>query len=341
MTSTRESLAVENRIQNWSAYGSRVLSCEGRPELRQIETTSVCNLRCIFCPYDEMTRPKSHMNLEKYRRLLESDECSHVAEVALHHFGEPFLQENFSSFVSIATNLGIRSVVSTNLSKLSKRQAEEVLTAGLSRIIVSIDASTPGTYRFLRRRGNLADVEKNLDQLLAAKLRCGSNVFVQVQFIVTPENHNEVEVFKTRWGTQEGVNQVVVRRERSHAGQRIRHAGYEIRQEPRLACRYLWESLVILQDGSAVPCCKDFNGRCVVGNIFDQSLDELWNGSVLSSLRAIHRDGRFSEIPLCKECAEWRGMPPFSAEHSRDLVQIYMDDKRSARSENIHLRSWE
>ena len=55
--------------------------------------------------------------------------------------------------------------------------------------------------------------------LLRKKMEMGSSIFIQVQFIVTPENRSKVELFESHWIAEPGVDQVVSRHERTHAGQ--------------------------------------------------------------------------------------------------------------------------
>ena len=338
---SRSRSAEKNRVRNWTSYGQRTTVALGMPELRQVETTSVCNLRCVFCPYDAMTRARHHMDIDRFRELLNRKENRHLSEIALHHFGEPFLQANFAEFVKFASDLGISTVVSSNMTRLSPKMAHDVLAAGLSRLIVSIDAAEPETYEKLRVRGKLEDVEANLHRLLAVKNELKSDIFIQVQFIATPENHDEVEAFESRWLAEPGIDQVVIRRERTHAGQVIRHDEYDSRDEARQPCRYLWESVVVTQDGTVVPCCKDFDARVPLGNAFDESLEEIWNGPKMQNLRQAHVDGRFEDNELCSNCSEWRGDPPFSAEEAPIRVQEFKQMKSDFRAEPRHMRVWE
>lgn len=216
-----------------------------------------------------------------------------------------------------------------------------MLRAGLTRIIVSIDAVRPETYRALRLRGNLDKVEQNLRMLARIKQMVGSNCFIQAQFISTPENEKEAAEFERRWASVEGIDQVVIRRERSHAGQVKRHDQYEVREEERLPCRYLWESVVVLQDGTVVPCCKDFDGKAPLGNIGTESMESIWNGDAIKRLRKAHAVGEWSSIDLCGNCSEWRGLAEFPPEEAEGLAEAVRAEKSQFRTDQVHLRVWE
>ena len=66
-------------------------------------------------------------------------------------------------------------------------------------------------------------------------------------------------------------------------------------------CYGLRDQIGVLCDGSVVPCCLDSNGDITLGNLFEQSLDE-----ILASPRAKAIYDGFSEHKcveeLCKRC---------------------------------------
>lgn len=193
----------------------------------------------------------------------------------------------------------------------------------------------------LRVRGRLEDVEGNLRMLLRKKTEMGSSIFIQVQFIATPENRSKVELFESHWLAEPEVDQVVIRHERTHAGQTVRHDQYQNREELRQPCRYRWESVVIMQDGTAVPCCKDFDAKAPPGNAFEQDLGEIWNGDVVQSMHRSHIDTNYDAISLCANCSGWQGEPVFPTKETEERVRGFAQLKSSFRDEPRHMRVWE
>ena len=50
----------------------RVLAATGRdeaplPEIVQIESTNICNAKCVFCPRDDMARKQGVMDMELFK----------------------------------------------------------------------------------------------------------------------------------------------------------------------------------------------------------------------------------------------------------------------------------
>ena len=74
----------------------RVLLATGRtkrrlPEIVQIESTNICNAKCVFCPRDEMERRQGIMDMALYKKIV--DECAElgIEHVRMHNYGEPFV----------------------------------------------------------------------------------------------------------------------------------------------------------------------------------------------------------------------------------------------------------
>jgi hypothetical protein len=69
-------------------------------------------------------------------------------------------------------------------------------------------------------------------------------------------------------------------------------------------CYFPWTSMSVLWDGRVVTCCMDSNGVQVLGDLNSQSVQEVWNGPVLSGVRNNFRDLDYSKYPVCLSC-DW------------------------------------
>jgi len=72
------------------------------PDIVQIESTNLCNAKCVFCPRDEMHRRQGVMDFELYRKVV--DECAAlgITHVRVHNYGEPFLDKTLVEKVRYA-----------------------------------------------------------------------------------------------------------------------------------------------------------------------------------------------------------------------------------------------
>ena len=55
-------------------------------------------------------------------------------------------------------------------------------------------------------------------------------------------------------------------------------------------------------DGNATVCCWDVHERAVIGNVLEQSVQEIWESYAANSIRAMLDDGRRDLITLCSRC---------------------------------------
>ena len=82
--------------------------------------------------------------------------------------------------------------------------------------------------------------------------------------------------------------------------------------EKRPPCAWLWSTPMVQVNGDVTTCCLDEHLVNKVGNLTEQSLQDIWNSATMNAWRLAHVEGRFAESgPLCTRC-NWRsagGLP--------------------------------
>lgn len=78
----------------------------GLTELHQIEVTTICNLRCRYCPHPKMQRPKMHMEMDVFRQALEFAKPFYRAgtqrELSLTGIGETTMHPRIIEMLGLA-----------------------------------------------------------------------------------------------------------------------------------------------------------------------------------------------------------------------------------------------
>ena len=69
-------------------------------------------------------------------------------------------------------------------------------------------------------------------------------------------------------------------------------------------CEYPWTSLTVMADGNVVPCTQISNNEIVLGNIKDNTLEEIWNGKNYEEFRKMHISGKFPDNHKCKKSCD-------------------------------------
>ncbi|HEY2156300.1 MAG TPA: radical SAM protein [Isosphaeraceae bacterium] len=148
------------------------------PRFLQVEPVGQCNLRCQMCqiqfrrdgpPYG----PPAFMDFELFARLL--DEFPDLEELQLQGLGEPMMHPRFFDMVALASGRGIKVGTNTNLTLLTPRRAELCVTSGLDELHASIDGATAETYERIRVRAHFDRIVRNLEGLVEARRRHGSD----------------------------------------------------------------------------------------------------------------------------------------------------------------------
>lgn len=155
-------------------------------EIHQIEITSRCNLRCVYCPHKKMPRPKVDMSMSDFLVALgwakHFQEKGTQGEVNLAGIGESTMHPQFVEFLFRAREeLGPKQVLlfATNGLLMTEELARAIAPAN-PRVYVSMhrpEKAGPAVH-ILRRHGLLQGISN--DPALA-----GSNWAGQVEWDVT------------------------------------------------------------------------------------------------------------------------------------------------------------
>ncbi len=113
----------------------------GEPVFANIEITTRCNLRCVFCARTASGRAAEDMAPETFQRIL--DLLPHAYRITLVGLGEPLLHPGVVECVAMASAQGRRVALATNALLLTPELSRDLLAAGLDGITFSLDAPTP------------------------------------------------------------------------------------------------------------------------------------------------------------------------------------------------------
>ena len=277
------------------------------PSLVVIENTNLCNSRCSMCPHSVMKRKQGVMANNIYQKII--DECAKIGveHVTLHNFGEPLIDKNFVSRVKYAKSKKIPYVgTSTNGALLTPTLSKQIIESGLDVINFSLDAFSKEAYQKIRVGLSYEKVMKNIKEFSEIRRRLGvRKPKIIVDMVETDFNRNEKQKFIDKWQNMADKVSITTLHSwggsfKDKVGKGDLHRGLKkIRREP---CRFLWTDMVILWDGKVSACCQDYDGRLIVGDLNKNSLQEIWQGKILSTLRESHLKGQISLVPMCKTC---------------------------------------
>ena len=198
---------VERRLASLRGKAVGKKSPEKRRwRLMQVEPAIACNLRCVMCPWREITKnTQNHglMSQEVWEGIR-----PYLADVKSIDFtggGEPLLQPNLEDWIAEAKNAGCETGFLSNGLLLRKDRLKGLLDAGLDWICISMDGATADLYNKIRIGSNFDRVCENVGKI--AELRSGNIPKTMINFVLMEMNFHQAEDI-LRLAARLGVDQV-------------------------------------------------------------------------------------------------------------------------------------
>ena len=273
-----------------------------------VDTNYTCNLRCIMCPLGVDGFPVSYqskfLDFDLYTKVLREGAANGLSSIRLGITGEPLIRKDILSFVILARELGITDIMLiTNGLLLENDLAQGLIEAGLTRLMVSIDAATPETYARVRRGGNYDQVVDNVLGFIRTRQSLGSLLpLLRVSFVKMSVNESELEQFKEYWekkadyiSIQQYSNILGSDQTAYHASDRRRISGFR--------CPDPWQRMSLFVNGDLFPCCSDLGRLAPLGNAVNTTVSRVWASDAAHRLRRLHQKGQWHDDPICRRCA--------------------------------------
>ncbi len=149
--------------------------------------TQRCNLKCVHC-YAHAVDPSAHkdpISTDKAKEIID-DLTQFGAPVMLFSGGEPLVREDLTDLAKYATAKGMRAVISTNGTLITKRKAAELKEVGLSYVGISLDGSEKVHDEFRGVSGAYKQALKGVENCMAEGLKVG------LRFTINKRNAVEI-----------------------------------------------------------------------------------------------------------------------------------------------------
>jgi radical SAM protein with 4Fe4S-binding SPASM domain len=320
--------SIINEFLQYLSFMSLREKSFGSPTVYNIETTNHCGMECIMCPRPRMKRKVEHMSLELFQRIV--DEAKDWTEyIFLDHFGDPLLNPGIFKMISYAKSAGLHAAIETNATSLTPDMSKQLIQTELDLLVISLDGTNQETYSHYRgKNANYGLAVKNIEGHIIQKMEMNKSLpFTAVSMIEMDGTAPQVDRFVNLW-SRKGIDRVWIKHFAAIGGSV--NAGLSAdyskgSNEKRLArrCYFPWSSLTILVDGRVVPCCYDYDGKAVLGDLKKESLAAIWNGKPMKKLRKEHIRRDYAGNSLCENCMDrrWHRGFGFIAKRIRNILR--------------------
>lgn len=263
-----------------------------------LEISNVCNLKCSFCPG---TKRKSHiMQQEDFTSLL-TKLHPWTDYLYFHLMGEPLLHPHLETYLKLAGQLGFKVILTTNGTLLAKQQEMLLSSPALHKLNISLHAFEANDLAI--------PFQQYLDDCFAfGKAAEGKKLVVyrlwnqggadgkNKEILAMMESFFPKPWHEERRGTRIG--------ERVYLEYGDKFDWPDLNAEDmgqQVFCYGLRDQIGVLCDGTVVPCCLDHDGDLALGNLLEDSLENILE---TPRARAIYQGFQQKKAAeeLCRKC---------------------------------------
>ena len=271
------------------------------PPYLQIEPSSICNYRCVFCFMtdksltDKRNGHMGQMSLELFKKIIDAAE-NKVEFISLASRGEPMACKDISKMLEYTVGKFLNLKINTNASLLNEEKIHAILSGGVKTLVISADAADKESYKNLRVNGNLEKVLKNLELFnnIKEKNYSSSKIITRVSGVKVSDEQKFIDMEKV-WG---GLVDQVAFVDYNPWENSYQKPSNDIK-EP---CSDLWRRMFVWWDGTTNPCDVDYKSKLSKWNANNMSIKEIWCSPYFKELRDLHMNKKRNQIEPCKRC---------------------------------------
>lgn len=316
------------KYENWKTMrrfecDTETFQAPGMPFWLQIEVTSFCNLSCKLCPSsndrEALGRDRRHLKFDEFKAIIDDLE-DYLLYLTLWDWGEPFLNPELLEMIRYTASKNIKTVTSTNGHFLTDDSfIKELLNSGLTVLIIALDSLRQEHYDTYRVGGKVDRVIEGSRKVASLKKQIDSGTLINIRMLLSNATEGDVEevrgfareigadVFSAKslnpmlYFALEDDSDLVPGKAKYRRHVYDKGSDKRVRSKKMPICWSLWRLPVIHSNGIVVPCYRDCAEVLPVGNVFEEPLSQLWNGTrYIQARRRQFLEGK--TISICENC---------------------------------------
>jgi len=282
----------------------------GTPLVIYVEPSSFCNLECTFCPQHISPEAihKQNMSFDLFKKMID-DLKNFPEKPKLMRFcglGDSLFNKKFLDMVKYASEANVvekLELISNGLLLNDKLIAE--LPLYLDRIIISLEGLSSEDYvKFTNKKINFNEFVEKLTKLHKVEANCIRHIKIHSASITDDVTK---QFFYDTFGNI--CDEIYIENLVDLWPQMTSNLGSDVGQRfdsgelnEVKVCPQIFKSMQVNSDGRVIPCCIDWAGVNIIGDINNEEMKDVWDGKVLKKLRNVHLKGERFDIDPCKGC---------------------------------------
>jgi len=276
------------------------------PNLLDLELTNHCNLMCIFCDRQIMTREQGYMDFDLFKKIIDEAADIGVKGIRFLRWGEPYMHPKIFDAIKYVKDNGMLVHVTSNGLLWNSETIEKVLELGVDTQIFSFQGLTKEEYTKLRDNPHYDKLVATIKELIEKRNeRKLTAPFVQATTTVLDETPEECEEWSKKWEKiVDSATWGLTSLHRVKSIDRVKPflARENCPERPvEKLCTEVHVKLAICWNGDVTACEDDYDTTMFLGNVNDMSIMNLWTCKKEQTYREILKAGRRDRIPFCSQ----------------------------------------
>jgi MoaA/NifB/PqqE/SkfB family radical SAM enzyme len=277
-----------------------------------LEIITTCNAGtnyCVMCPKHFLEVKGEIMSKETAFKILEEARENGTYAVNLNGAGESTLHPDLVEIIQKAHDLGYLDIMfHTNGTLLTEELSKKLINAGLTKLIVSVDAPDKETYSQIRPAFDFDTVVKNIKNFVKIRNDLGKKEpIVRMTMVVMTYNKDKIKETIDLW--KQYVDFISINdcmyfdKYKAFAFDKEKINNDAKKEDMSYVCAPLYQQLSVCVNNKVIACSTIYakNYR-ILGDYSKQSLKEIWEGPDLKEIREMHEAGKCSKVMPCIKC---------------------------------------
>ena len=287
------------------------------PYVVQIFPIYACNFKCNYCHFSVEKEKRKFvtdevlLNLNLYKKCVD-DMCAFPEKIRTLRFvgmGEPLLHKDLPQMIAYTKKKQIANRVEliTNASLLTKEMSDALIEAGLDRMVVSIQGTTPESYE------QVSHIKLDYDAFVEGlryfyQHKTTTHVYIKVVDVALKDEEDKqrfLDIFGDvcdSIGIETAIPLYPDVEYNEVLAQQNQLTQYGTKVLNTEVCPQPFYLMQINPDGKVVGCHSispypDIFGDCNIEHVCD-----IWNGTLFNEFRRKMLDGKEQVCDCCKEC---------------------------------------
>lgn len=275
-----------------------------------IELTNVCGLRCSFCPTKNL--PNESMSLAFFEEVI-IEAKQFTKEIACHVVGDPLTLSNLNVYLDIIHKHKLKALLTTSGYFMKKHLSSTLFHPSVKQINISLNAFNKNDTSI-----TFEQYMQPILELCHEKVRERKELFINLRMwnldeVMSEERFNQ-ELFvllEKEFSVSLNLKSLNPKEKKSirldnkvllHFDNYFEWPSLSNPNYGHGTCQGLSSHIGILANGDVVPCCLDNEAVIKLGNVKEQSLKKILDGTRSTNMREGFKIGHCAE-ELCLKCS--------------------------------------